>query len=167
MGVCFIARVGDERNTPRSRMIDPALFDPAAVSDEIRAQNEAILARLAALPEPSSVPPSVIRERRRQGLGPFPDMPLSARAKVDRDRWAGRAHPAADHRAGATQGRLFPYPWRRLDMGHGRRAGPLARPSGGALRIWRSCRWNIGWRPKILTRPAPDDCEAAALMGAA
>jgi acetyl esterase len=82
MGVCFIARVDDERNTPRPRMIDPALFDEAAVSDEIRAQNEAILTRLAALPEPSSVPPSVIRERRRQGLGPFPDMLLSARAKV-------------------------------------------------------------------------------------
>ena len=53
MGVCFIARVGDERNTSEISMIDPALFDPAAVSDEIRAQNEAILARLAALPEPS------------------------------------------------------------------------------------------------------------------
>ena len=33
-------------------MIDPALFDAAAVSDEIRAQNETILARLAALPDP-------------------------------------------------------------------------------------------------------------------
>lgn len=63
-------------------MIDPALFDPAAISEEIRQQNEAILKRLASLPDPSSVAPSVIRERRRQGLGPFPDMPASPRATI-------------------------------------------------------------------------------------
>ena len=88
-------------------MIDPALFDAAAVSDEIRAQNATILARLAALPEPSSVPPSVIRERRRQGLGPFPDMPLSAHAKVVEIDGPAGPIPLRDHRAGGTRGRLF------------------------------------------------------------
>ncbi|WP_414475779.1 alpha/beta hydrolase [Microvirga sp. M2] len=63
-------------------MIDPALFDPAAVSEEIRAQNADIVAKLAALPDPMSVPPSVVRERRAQGLGPFPLMPSSPRAEV-------------------------------------------------------------------------------------
>lgn len=63
-------------------MIDPSLFDPAAISDEIRAQNADILARLSSLPDTWSVPPSVVRERRRQGLGPFPAMALSERAKV-------------------------------------------------------------------------------------
>ena len=63
-------------------MIDPALFDPSAVSEEIRAQNADIVAKLSALPDPMSVPPAVVRERRRQGLGPFPLMPLSPRAKI-------------------------------------------------------------------------------------
>lgn len=63
-------------------MIDPALFDPAAVSEEIRAQNADIVAKLAALPDPMSVPPSVVRERRAKGLGPFPLMPLSSRADI-------------------------------------------------------------------------------------
>ncbi|MBF9235077.1 alpha/beta hydrolase [Microvirga alba] len=63
-------------------MIDPALFDPSAISDEIRAQNVDIVAKLSSLPDQWSVPPAVVRERRRQGLGPFPLMPTSARAKV-------------------------------------------------------------------------------------
>jgi len=63
-------------------MIDPALFDPSRISDEIRAQNADIIAKLSALPDPMSVPPSVVRDRRRQGLGPFPLMPLSRRART-------------------------------------------------------------------------------------
>ncbi len=63
-------------------MIDPAVFDPSAVSDEIRAQNAEIVAKLASLPDPMSVPPALVRERRRQGLGPFPLMPLSPKAQV-------------------------------------------------------------------------------------
>jgi acetyl esterase/lipase len=63
-------------------MIDPALFDPSAISDEIRAQNAEIVAKLSALPDPTTVPPAVVRERRRQGLGPFPPMPLSQRVQT-------------------------------------------------------------------------------------
>ncbi|MGO4573753.1 alpha/beta hydrolase [Microvirga sp. 2TAF3] len=63
-------------------MIDPTLFDPSIVSEEIRTQNAEILSRLSSLPDPWSVPPAVVRERRRQGLGPFPPMALSTRAKV-------------------------------------------------------------------------------------
>jgi len=63
-------------------MIDPALFDPAAISEEIRAQNADIVAKLAALPDPMSVPPALVRERRRQGLGPFPLMAASPRARA-------------------------------------------------------------------------------------
>jgi acetyl esterase/lipase len=80
--VCFIARPGDERNLFEFRMIDPALFNPSAISDEIRAQNADIVAKLSSLPDPMSVPPAVVRERRRQGLGPFPLMPASARAQT-------------------------------------------------------------------------------------
>jgi acetyl esterase/lipase len=61
-------------------MIDPALLDPDAVTDEIRAQNAEIVAKLSALPDPWLFPPSFIRDRRRQGLGPFPPWPKSPRA---------------------------------------------------------------------------------------
>jgi acetyl esterase len=63
-------------------MIDPAAFDPQAVEDEIRAQNADILAKLSALPDQWSFPPALIRERRRQGLGPFPPLPKSSRAQI-------------------------------------------------------------------------------------
>lgn len=61
-------------------MIDSKLLDPVAISDEIRAQNAEIVAKLTQLPDSWSVPPSVVRERRLQGLGPFPLMPTSPRA---------------------------------------------------------------------------------------
>jgi acetyl esterase/lipase len=63
-------------------MIDAALFDPAAVSEEIRTQNAEIVTKLASLPDPWSIPLAQVRERRRQGLGPFPPMPKSGRAQV-------------------------------------------------------------------------------------
>lgn len=64
------------------RMIDPALFDPSAVSEEISAQNADIVAKLSSLPDQWSVPPAVVRERRAKGLGPFPLLPLSPRAQT-------------------------------------------------------------------------------------
>jgi acetyl esterase/lipase len=63
-------------------MIDPAPFDPRNVEEEIRAQNADILAKLSALPDQWSFPPALIRERRRQGLGPFPPLPKSPRAEI-------------------------------------------------------------------------------------
>jgi acetyl esterase len=63
-------------------MIDPALLDTQAITDEIRAQNADIVRTLSALPDPWLYPAALIRERRRQGLGPFPDMPRSARAET-------------------------------------------------------------------------------------
>lgn len=62
--------------------IDPALFADAAISDETRALNAAILAKLSALPDTWSVPLAVIRDRRARGLGPFPLSPQSARAET-------------------------------------------------------------------------------------
>jgi acetyl esterase/lipase len=80
--VCFIARAGDERNHLELRMIDPALFDPSAISDEIRAQNADIVAKLSNLGALWTMPPEVVRENRRKGIGPFPLMPKSPRAKT-------------------------------------------------------------------------------------
>ncbi len=63
-------------------MIDPALFDPSAISDEIRAQNADIVAKLSNLGALWTMPPEVVRENRRKGIGPFPLMPKSPRAKT-------------------------------------------------------------------------------------
>jgi len=63
-------------------MIDPAVFDPAAIDAETAALNAEIVAKLSALPDQWSFPPAIIRERRRQGAGPFPPLPKSSRAKT-------------------------------------------------------------------------------------
>ncbi|KAA2237296.1 alpha/beta hydrolase [Salinarimonas soli] len=63
-------------------MFDPALLDPAAADPQTLALNAEIVAKLAGLPDPWSVPAGVVREKRRLGLGPFPAMPASARAST-------------------------------------------------------------------------------------
>ncbi|MFN4009448.1 MAG: alpha/beta hydrolase [Pannonibacter sp.] len=63
--------------------LDPFVFDPAAVAEETRAFNHDLATRLAALPDQWSFPPQVVRERREQGLGPFPPPERSPRA-IDR-----------------------------------------------------------------------------------
>ena len=90
-------------------------------------------------------------------------MPLSARAKVDRDRWAGWAHPACgSSRRRNPRASIFTS---MAAAGHGARR--TSRTPGSTVwrsaADWRSCRWNIGLRPRILIPAGPDDCEAAAL----
>jgi acetyl esterase len=63
-------------------MIDPALFRPEAVDPETEALNRSIVRKLSALPDQWSFPVTAVRERRRQGLGPFPPLPKSARAQT-------------------------------------------------------------------------------------
>ena len=143
-------------------MIDPALFDPAAVSDEIRAQNADIVAKLAALPDPMSVPPALVRERRRQGLGPFPLMPLSPRAQTI-----------------AIDGPAGPIPLRIIAPENPR--GVYLHIHGGGW-TWGTADEQDPWLDRLAERcglavvsveyrlapedpypAAPDDCEAAAL----
>ncbi|MFC7396106.1 alpha/beta hydrolase [Chelatococcus sp. GCM10030263] len=63
-------------------MLDPALFDPAAIDPETVALNAEIIAKLARLPDQWSLPPAVIREMRAEGGGAFP-LPLrSPRAET-------------------------------------------------------------------------------------
>ena len=62
--------------------LDPSLFDPATISAETRAINDGILEKLTAGPDQWSFPPQVIRDRRRQGLGPFPLAPRLEHAQT-------------------------------------------------------------------------------------
>lgn len=53
-------------------ILDPALFDLAAIDPEIATQNAEIAAFQKAAPSPWSMPEAVVREARRQGRGVFP-----------------------------------------------------------------------------------------------
>jgi len=143
-------------------MIDPVLFDPAAVSDEIRAQNADIVAKLAALPDPMSVPPALVRERRRQGLGPFPLMPLSPRAQT----------VSIDGPAGPIPLRIIaPENPRGVYFhihGGGWTWGTADEQDPWLDRLAERCRLavvSVEYRlaPENPYPAAPDDCEAAAL----
>lgn len=63
-------------------MLDPALFDPAAVDPATAALNADILKALTGVPDQWCFPAAVVRERRTQGLGPFPLAPKSPRAET-------------------------------------------------------------------------------------
>ncbi|ADZ71647.1 alpha/beta hydrolase [Polymorphum gilvum] len=63
-------------------LINPALFRDEAASDETLAFNRDLSARLNALPDQWIFPPQVVRERREQGLGPFPAPVRSPRAET-------------------------------------------------------------------------------------
>lgn len=60
---------------------NPPVFSPEAVSEETRAFNEELGRRLSLLPDQWDFPPQVVRERREQGLGPFPPPERSSRAE--------------------------------------------------------------------------------------
>jgi acetyl esterase len=142
-------------------MLDKALFEPASVPEEIRAQNAEIVAKLEALPDPWSFPPALVRERRRQGLGPFPAMPRNPKAET----------LTIDGPAGPMSLRVI----------------APERPTGVYLHI-HGGGWTLGaadeqdpWLDRLAARglagvsvdyrlapehpypAAPDDCEAAAL----
>ncbi len=60
--------------------IDPAVFDPAAISAETQALNAAIISRMDA--EPPGLSVQEVRARRAQGIGAFPAAPKSPRAET-------------------------------------------------------------------------------------
>ncbi len=67
-----------------ARVVFPSaeLFDDSAISAETRALNAEIVKTIDAAPDKWLFPPATMRERRRQGLGPFPLAPRSARAET-------------------------------------------------------------------------------------
>ena len=133
---------------PSPILIDPALFDPAAVSEETRRLNDEIVraARCRAdRPDHSADP-----------RAPHPgDRRVPARAEIaarrdDRDRRARRKDRAARHRPEIAAARhLLPYPRRRLVD---RRAGP-ERPAVRGNRGRRRPRQRVGEVPARARTP--------------
>ncbi|MBA5779143.1 alpha/beta hydrolase [Stappia sp. F7233] len=145
-------------------LIDPKLFLDEAVSAETQAFNRDLAGRLGALPDQWSFPPAVIRERRAQGLGPFP-MP-------EKSPYAETIHISGPH--GDIPLRLFV---------------PAARRPAGAYLHIHGGGWTLGsaenqdprleeivertglavlsvdyrLAPEHPYPQGPDDCEAAAL----
>jgi acetyl esterase len=74
------AQVRNDRG--EETVIDPKLFTEAAIASATKALNAEIVARLSALPDPWSFPAETVRQRRREGLGPFPSPPPSERART-------------------------------------------------------------------------------------
>ena len=62
--------------------LDPGPFRPDAVDAETAAFNADLVATLKRLPDMWSVPPQVVRDNRKKGIGPFPFAPKSPRAQV-------------------------------------------------------------------------------------
>lgn len=63
--------------------LDPAVFDPAAVSAETRAVNAGIVKALGAIPDRWVYPFAMLRKLRLEGKGPFPLAPESPFARVE------------------------------------------------------------------------------------
>jgi acetyl esterase/lipase len=145
---------------PSPLLIDPALFDPAAVSAETRALNDEIVRRLEAEPTGLTIPQ--IRERRIQGIGAFPAAPKSPRAETLRvDGPAGKI----DLRViapNSPRGILFHIHGGGWSIGAPDQNDPLLEHmADNAGLACVSVKYRLG--PEHPYPAGPDDCEAAAL----
>lgn len=144
--------------------VDPALFADAAISDETRAFNAALLAKIEALPDTWTVPLAVIRDRRARGLGPFPPEPRSPTAETI--EIAGPRGPVALRilrpAGGAPRGVYLHL------HGGGWTLGAADQQDGRLQRIADAtglAAVSVDYRlaPENPWPQGPDDCEAAAL----
>ncbi len=142
-------------------MIDPQLFSDEAVAPETKALNSDIVAKLSALPDQWTFPIAEVRRRRREGLGPFPPLPKSERARTI--EIAGPAGPIA-LRVIAPENPRGVY----LHIhGGGWTWGAPDEQDPGLERLAErgfaclSVRYRLA--PEHPYPAAPDDCEAAAL----
>ncbi len=151
------------RSSSAALVVDPALFDPAAVAPDTRAVNAAIVKALGAVPDRWVFPMAMLRKLRLEGKGPFPLSPESPYAEVIE-----------------IDGPHGPVPLRILTPPEPARGVYLHIHGGG----WclGSARENDGLNHRFVERTgfavvsvdyrlapeapypaAPDDCEAAAL----
>lgn len=143
-------------------MLDPALFAPAAADSESTALNARIVEMLSALPDQWSFPLDVVRQRRREGRGPFPAMPRSPRAETVTIRGPGGA---LDLRVIAPERPRGVY----LHIhGGGWTWGTADEQDPWLEQLAENCGFacvSVEYRlaPEHPYPAAPDDCEAAAL----
>ncbi|MDF3061373.1 MAG: alpha/beta hydrolase fold protein [Microvirga sp.] len=143
-------------------MLDPTLFDPARIDAETARLNDEIVAKLNALPDAWSFPPAVVRERRRQGLGPFPPMPKSRQAETTEIEGPGGLIPLRIIAPARPRGVYLHI------HGGGWTWGAADEQDPWLERIAAACGFaciSVGYRlaPEHPYPAGPDDCEAAAL----
>lgn len=142
-------------------LVDPALFDPAAVSDETRALNDDIVRRLNAEPIGLTIPQ--IRERRIQGIGAFPPSPKSPRAEtITIQGPVGTMELRVIAPKDAPRGIFFHIHGGGWSIGAPDQNDPLLEGmADGAGLACVSVRYRLG--PEHPYPAGPDDCETAAL----
>jgi acetyl esterase/lipase len=139
-----------------------AAWDEA--SEETRDFNRDLLRRLALFPDQWSYPPQVIRERRAQGLGPFPTPPRLDHAET---RVISGPHGEIPLRILRPRGRPSEGAFLHLHGGGWTLGGAdeqdprLAEIADNTGLTVVSCEYRLA--PEHPYPQAPDDCEAAAL----
>lgn len=144
--------------------IDPALFLPSAVPPEVTALNDEIVAKLALLPDPWAFPPSVLREIRKQGRGPFPLPPPSPRAETIEIPGPRGAIPLRILRpeGGPARGVYLHLHFGGWTLGSTDMHDPLlVRIADTTGLVVVSVEYRLA--PEFPYPAGPDDCEAAAL----
>ncbi|TSJ64675.1 alpha/beta hydrolase [Starkeya sp. 3C] len=144
-------------------VVDPALFDPAAVAPDTRAVNAAIVKALGAVPDRWVFPMAMLRKLRLEGKGPFPLSPESPYAEVIE----------IDGPHGPVPLRILtpPEPARGVYLhihGGGWCLGSARENDGLNHRFVERTGFavvSVDYRlaPEVPYPAAPDDCEAAAL----
>lgn len=137
-------------------------FLPETVSTQTAAINKAIVDKLACLPDQWSFPPAVVRQRRKEGKGPFPLEPKSTLARVEIIDGPGGDLPLRVIAPGEVRGVYLHI------HGGGWVVGSTEEQDGRLERIAKNCRLavvSVDYRlaPEAPYPAAPDDCEAAAL----
>jgi len=142
-------------------LIDPALFDPAAIPAETRALNDEIVRRLNA--EPTGLTLPQIRERRIQGLGAFPPAVKSPRAEtIAIPGPAGPLELRIIAPKATPRGIFFHIHGGGWSIGAPDQNDPLLESiADGAGLACASVKYRLG--PEHPYPAGPDDCEAAAL----
>jgi acetyl esterase/lipase len=146
---------------PSPLHIDPALFDPTAISEETRALNADIVRRLNAEPTGLTIPQ--IRERRIQGIGAFPPARKSPRAEtLTIDGPAGKIELRVIAPMTPPRGIFFHIHGGGWSIGAPDQNDPLCEAiADGAGLVSVSVKYRLG--PEHPYPAGPDDCEAAAL----
>src|SRR3954471_13184214 len=141
-------------------LIDPTIFDPAAIPAETRAVNEEIVRRLSAEPPGLTIPE--IRARRIAGIGAFPAAAKSPRAETM--TIAGPSGPLELRIIAANnpRGLYFHIHGGGWSIGAPDQNDPLLEHIADVAGLTCvSVKYRLG--PEFPYPAGPDDCEAAAL----